>query len=465
MQEKLTGKIIILSTVLFLLLGIGISIYKWAISNSAGAKVIITDKGFIPDHVRIPRGTAVTWVNEGERPHWPASDIHPAHKQYPSNGNGCIGSNFDSCLGLANGEAYFFIFDKAGTWGVHDHLYPGLTMNVEVVEDSLLAKIALLNIFYKKKDLSPPSSETFLALEYTDQRRIVKGIISENPRKAWDYLKSIYIRDGQTIAADASGLDHWHVFAHLVGHEFYKQYGVLASSLCSDKFTYGCMHGVYEKMLLKRGLDAIREIEQGCFRIDSDEVECAQSVHGLGHGLLAWENFDAEKAIEDCDKLKDKSMRPSCYRGLFMEYAWSAPKDRLLLDDPLKFCVSFSGAARLECAVFQTPILLRANNWGLADAAEACFDSKDAIFTRECMFGFAVITAHMAMNAPDKILEQCALIKNKEFEHFCVIMAAGEIKYQQYFGWRETVPYLCSQLPDDMIEQCFETTGQVTLKN
>lgn len=75
--------------------------------------VSITDEGFEPSTVTIPVGTKVTFVNNGQALHWPASDPHPIHTGL---------SGFDARKGLATGESYSFTFTKAGTFGMHDHL-------------------------------------------------------------------------------------------------------------------------------------------------------------------------------------------------------------------------------------------------------------------------------------------------------------------------------------------------------
>ena len=46
--------------------------------------------------------------------------MHPTHAIYPESG-GCIGSKFDACKGLKEGESWSFTFNEKGTWNYHDH--------------------------------------------------------------------------------------------------------------------------------------------------------------------------------------------------------------------------------------------------------------------------------------------------------------------------------------------------------
>lgn len=95
-----------------------------AASPAASAvRISMTDTGFSPASVTVPAGTTVTFVNNGQASHWPASATHPTHDVLPE---------FDSQRGIATGEEYSFTFTQAGTWKYHDHLFPQLTGQIVV---------------------------------------------------------------------------------------------------------------------------------------------------------------------------------------------------------------------------------------------------------------------------------------------------------------------------------------------
>ena len=104
---------------------------KEKIRKSQTHIVRITESGFSPKTLTIRKGDIVEWVRVDAGHSWPASDVHPTHGSYPESG-GCIGSIFDSCRTLSEGDEYFFLFNVVGVWQYHDHLHPLLTGTITV---------------------------------------------------------------------------------------------------------------------------------------------------------------------------------------------------------------------------------------------------------------------------------------------------------------------------------------------
>lgn len=92
-------------------------------AQPAAATIAITDTGFSPQTTTVAVGTTVTFVNNGQALHWPASDVHPTHQLLPG---------FDALKGLSTGETYAFTFSQPGSWTCHDHLNPQLKCTIVV---------------------------------------------------------------------------------------------------------------------------------------------------------------------------------------------------------------------------------------------------------------------------------------------------------------------------------------------
>ncbi|MEK7107874.1 MAG: DoxX family membrane protein [Patescibacteria group bacterium] len=93
--------------------------------------VTFTDTGYSPNTLIIKNGETVVFKNQSSRTMWPASAMHPTHREYPTTG-GCLGSTFDACKGVQPSDSWSFKFDFIGAWKYHDHLNPGNTGTIIV---------------------------------------------------------------------------------------------------------------------------------------------------------------------------------------------------------------------------------------------------------------------------------------------------------------------------------------------
>lgn len=92
---------------------------------STQPKVLIqmTTKGFVPATQKVKRGDQITFVNNDTEEHWPASDVHPSHRDCPG---------FDARRGLGSGEKYTFEYKYDRDCYYHDHLKPSLKGELEL---------------------------------------------------------------------------------------------------------------------------------------------------------------------------------------------------------------------------------------------------------------------------------------------------------------------------------------------
>ncbi len=84
--------------------------------------VTLTADGFTPATLTIKVGTKVTWKNTSGAPATVNSDPHPTHTDYPP-------LNLSK---FADGETLSLTFDKAGTYGYHNHFNPSQTGKIIV---------------------------------------------------------------------------------------------------------------------------------------------------------------------------------------------------------------------------------------------------------------------------------------------------------------------------------------------
>lgn len=93
--------------------------------TSAKFDVSITSSGFSPSVINIKKGMTVVFTNNDSSPHWPASNPHPMHTDFPA---------FNSKPGIPPGGTYSFTTDAVVSFGFHDHLYPSLKGQINITE-------------------------------------------------------------------------------------------------------------------------------------------------------------------------------------------------------------------------------------------------------------------------------------------------------------------------------------------
>lgn len=111
------------------------NVTEMVVSKVPDAVITFTDSGFVPSSITIKKGQTVRWANNSGSKVWPASAVHPSHAVYPQKvASDCLGSSFDACRGLSQGESWDFTFDYAGEWKFHDHLNSSWRGSVTVSE-------------------------------------------------------------------------------------------------------------------------------------------------------------------------------------------------------------------------------------------------------------------------------------------------------------------------------------------
>lgn len=429
---RISKKFIILGIAPLLLAGFAFWNFGGEPVNSE--TVVITDNGFEPENLTVKKGTKVIFKNMGQRPHWPASNFHPTHDLYPEKG-GCISSKFDSCRGLESGETFEYVVGEVGKWPIHDHLFPGLVMVIEVLDEE--AKI-----------------ETFRETSYADQLTTIKVMAKNDPTKAWDYVKKVFLVNGQVVG-------NVHEFAHIIGNAIYSKYGLRGITNCDSAFAFGCYHGVSEKLLQDKGVSIIKDAQQECLKIfpPQETQNYTGCIHGMGHGLLTFESMNVSRALEDCDIL-DFTYRNFCYDGVFMENSLEA-KRGFDAGHPWKFCSDLPEAYQFNCARYQSQFFFDKFNNNIKSVTGNCAKAPNGTLEKTCFESVGYHVTQMAKGNFNKIKEECSKASTSDGGSTCIIGAAREVIFQRYQNWEETSNDLCQSLNGDLAQTCLDSNKQV----
>ena len=109
-----------------------------------------------------------------------------------------------------------------------------------------------------------------------------------------------------------------HQRAHVLGRLAYEEFGARAFSLMGHECQSGGYHGATEALFHIYGTT---DLENNISLICSNTLNSFfrhQCVHGVGHGIMAWTDYQMLDALGLCDKLSTPQDQASCHSGVFM---------------------------------------------------------------------------------------------------------------------------------------------------
>ncbi len=408
------------------------------VAKTATYEVKMTSNGFQPPNLVINKNDTIKFINVDSKDHWPASDLHPTHLIYPE---------FDPKTGIKAGQSWSFVFDKAGDWNMHDHLYPQFTGTIKASGQNNPAWLSLTTVkagvsdkfddltvlvnkiyyhFFPDQLTQDLAKVDFMKLAYDDSKM--------------SYWIKIIGGDGAMtkLLADAGGgaeLD-CHQEAHLIGRLSYNisHSNVFhnGSSACHS----GYYHGAMEAFLYEQGTDNLAaKIDKLCtqFPTSFTKFEC---LHGVGHGVMAYLNYNLPWALDLCQELDDDFAKNSCYGGVFMENIITAegkgasPVDHATTwvnSDPYFPCdqVAQNYPAEYQCYLMQTSRMLDLSGYNFGVVAKECL-SAPGNMRETCFQSFGRDASGQMLHNPQKTLALCDLV-DPNYTKDCIIGALNVV--------------------------------------
>lgn len=256
-----------------------------------------------------------------------------------------------------------------------------------------------------------------------------------------------------------------HLMGHIVGDILYKQQGMDGIKVCTDDFRNACSHSIVVGLLLDKGEETLPDIAKACKLAPGGPGAYTMCYHGLGHGVLAYADFDLKKAINLCAKTSIEGLNGSesvqCIGGAIMEIisggdhdkkTWGAQREKYLKNNnPLYPCMAdfMPNQARQMCLTYLTPHLFEVAGADLghptADDFKAAFPYCDKLpekdkANRDACFGgfgkeFVVLAPERDIRKVDqmnqeqltKVYTWCKLAEVREGIAACIISAVSSI--------------------------------------
>lgn len=382
-------------------------------------EIKMDETGFSPKTFEIEVGEPVIFKNVGKKGHWPASNIHPTHGIYPE---------FDPKREIAPGDTWTFVFKKTGVFRMHDHVFPEFTGVITVKADqeegtgvknnsSFFQQIVnFVTHLFQKKEAAVPH-------KYNQQIQKDDTTISDDKDALYSYVKKFGPKKAvlQLASVDYAQGRECHEDAHALGKYAYELYGDKTFGMCSAECHSGCYHGATEAFFKKHGTDNLS---------DNLKVVCGtalnpffnhQCLHGIGHGLMAWSDYEIYEALKDCDLLE--SGKESCYSGVFMENIVGAlaPGDKsdtqtlephytkYLSDDPHYPCTVVKEKYKGACYFYQTSRMVQLFHFDFVKVSKAC-QEVELIYRSQCFESMGRDVGGFSYNVPEKAIGLCSVV-------------------------------------------------------
>ncbi|MDQ6870540.1 MAG: hypothetical protein M3037_00845 [Gemmatimonadota bacterium] len=204
-----------------------------------------------------------------------------------------------------------------------------------------------------------------------------------------------------------------HPLAHTLGYAVRSTPATATRLLteCDDRYQSGCYHGILQRYFDARvGLPIAQKVLLApCdgLRGTREQFRLFDCLHGTGHGLMMYHQYDVNASLRDCDRLAADWDQRSCYGGVFMEYNMGArmqsfgdgefgmhrhsmPTASVILykpDDLHYPCDATPLRYRRQCYELQADLILPAVKQDYQKASEVCDAASTPDLMRACYLG------------------------------------------------------------------------------
>lgn len=378
-------------------------------------------------------------------------------------------------------------------------LRPFLTLKILLALNLLLLMVWLSgNSLSRRESENDSKSANFPELQYLINKNLSFAELKTYFSNLAEQKGGQYAFEVLKIAPIPPNTD-MHLLGHVVGDVLYKQQGLDGIKICTDDFRNACSHSIVVGLLLDKGEGALPQISQACRQAPGGSGAYTMCYHGLGHGILAYTDYELPKAVELCQKTGTNEYgfqeASQCAGGTIMEIisggdhdkkTWGAKRTKYLkADDPFYPCSAtfMPKDSKNICYTYLTPYLWEAVGANLGNPTNEDFVKSFALcdkipygeYKNICFGGFGKEFVGLAKardirnieNLSDdemmKIYNWCNLANNKEGIRECLSNALSSI----YWGGendRSTAIRFCNIITDSTSQSsCFQNLiGQVS---
>jgi len=361
-----------------------------------------------------------------------------------------------------------------------------------------LVGIATLSLIFFVNNTGESKEIDLTRYEELGELSEVKKIGEWGGKKYADYFEGIAEKKGGEYAfrllrhADLrEGLD-LHLLAHTIGDTLYIQKGIDAVHTCTPEFRNACAHSIVIGLFNEQGEEALDEISEVCRNAPGGTGAYTMCFHGLGHGVLAYNNYNFEKTVGMCKKMATEEYNnreyAECVGGGVMELIagvhdrvqWEKQVSNYFIEgDPLSPCNAPYMDTKVQqiCYTYLTPHLFKYVGMSLGKPLPPYYEKAFKIcnqipITEErnrsaCYSGFGKEFVALARDRDirqinnlnkeelSKIHEWCSLSGDKDGKVYCTFGALSSLFWG---GENDPSPSFsfCEIAEEELSDLCYE---------
>lgn len=258
-----------------------------------------------------------------------------------------------------------------------------------------------------------------------------------------NYLEKIGNKDQMKMFAEFNNIisvlgnntTYCHAQAHHLGGFLFKYTNDLKTSLSlTDSRCGGAVfHGILQAFFEESNLNSIPIDEINPKKICSsvsdifsqDRYEC---LHGLGHGLTVFYDYDVFKAVKHCGELVEDWEVDTCSNGVFMENIDSyLSEDQGMFENDNIFypCNKINPKYAPACYHHQNTFMLVKNNYSISDTFSDCDNIAPQEYVKYCYRGMG------RQLAPVSSSIEIPVDPKKNFSQSIGICTKGQTQFQE----------------------------------
>lgn len=280
-----------------------------------------------------------------------------------------------------------------------------------------------------------------------------------------DGARSALAEFDRRIATDALVEQNCHRIAHTMGAAALLRYdGRVGRAFAEGSASCwsGYYHGILERAFRDVGSNDLAPVSRKlCSDADvrSTAFIAYQCVHGLGHGLMLYTNYDMPRSLAVCDRLATGWDQTSCTGGVFMENissSYGITSKWLRDDDPIYPCTAVAERHKLYCYLMVTSRILPFVSGDFSAAGEICRESETA-WIATCFQSLGRDASGTTRGDVRRILALCATAA--EMERECLYGAGRDLTSND--GGARRSRALCRAVNEAAQAYCFEGIGTI----